>query len=277
MQYINFNGNIYHEHETLLPVTNRAFRYGDGFFESMAMFKKKVPLLEYHWSRIVFTAEVLFATIPSRLNIEKLMSHILDLCSVNEVNDNARIRLQFYRKGTGMYISDQDELGYVISMDPLLNSRFEAGAGLKAGIREDCYKPVSMVSDLKNSSALMYLLAAQLSKKEGWEECILTNQYSQANEALHSNIFVVKNSKLITPDLDAGCVNGVMRSYLLAELGDEIEERPVDVEELYNADEILLTNAVRGVQWVREFNRKIYTNRKAVELTEFLNKNLLGE
>ncbi|MBL0309400.1 MAG: aminotransferase class IV [Bacteroidetes bacterium] len=275
MQYINYNGNIHPESEHLLPVTNRAFRYGDGFFESMAMFNKKIPLLDYHWSRIDFTAEVFFALLPFRLTVEKFSGHLLDLCSVNEVSSNARIRLQFYRKGTGMYISDQDELGYVISMDPMDNSQFQVGSGLKAGIREDCYKAVSMISDLKNSSALMYLLAAQLTKKEGWEECILTNQYGQVCEALHSNIFLVKGEKMFTPDLDAGCVNGVLRTYLISILEDTVEERAIDVEELFTADEILLTNAVRGVQWVKEFNGKVYKNKKALELTTLLNKNLL--
>ena len=44
MQYINYNGNIHDQYEPLLPVTNRGFRYGDGFFESMIMFNKKVKV-----------------------------------------------------------------------------------------------------------------------------------------------------------------------------------------------------------------------------------------
>ena len=61
MRYINFNGNIYPGHEALLPVTNRAYRYGDGFFESMVMFNQKMPLLEYHWNRLTFTAAMISA------------------------------------------------------------------------------------------------------------------------------------------------------------------------------------------------------------------------
>src|ERR1019366_9790715 len=104
MQYINFNGNIFPEHETLLPVTNRGLRYGDGFFESMVMFNKKVPLIDYHWSRIDFTSQVLASVLPSRLDLDSLQSMLLDLASVNDAVVNARIRLQFYRKGTGLYL-----------------------------------------------------------------------------------------------------------------------------------------------------------------------------
>jgi branched-chain amino acid aminotransferase len=275
MQYINFDGNIFPEREALLPVTNRAFRYGDGFFESIVMFDKKIPLLEYHWSRIEFTAQVLGALLPSRFDMDRLQNLLLDLASVNDAAKNARFRLQFYRKGKGLYLPDDDELGYAITMDLIEYSKFEAGNGLKVGTREDCYKPVSMTSDIKNSSALMYVMAAQLSKREGWDECVLLNHYAQVCEALSANIFLVMGDKLVTPTLDSGCVNGVMRSFLLWLKEDQTEERDIDVKELLLADEILLTNAVKGVQWVKQLGSKIYSGKKAAELTALINEKLM--
>ncbi len=275
MPYINFNGNIYPEHEALLPVSNRAFKYGDGFFESMAMFNKKVPLMHYHWSRMEFTAQVLSAFLPSKLDADSLESMLLDLASVNDVAKNARVRMQFYRKGSGLFLPEEDELGYAITLDKIDYSKFEPGDGLTAGMRDDCYKAVSMISDIKNSSALAYVLATQFARAEGWDECILTNHYGQVCEGLTSNIFLVKGDRLITPDLDSGCVNGVMRSYLLWMMEDKTEEREVDVAELLDAEEILLVNAVKGIQWVKEFQRKTYPGKKAAELTAMLNEKLM--
>ena len=277
MRYINYNGNIYPEHETLLPVTNRAYRYGDGFFESMVMFNKKMPLLEYHWSRIVFTAEVISASLPRAFDIAALESMILDLASVNDAVKNARLRVQFFRMGKGFYLPDDDELGYSITMDKLDNDRFEAGSGLLAGLRDDCFKGLSMVSDMKNSGALMYVLAAQFARAEGWDECILMNHFGKICEALNSNVFIVKGDKLITPTLESGCVNGVMRSYLIGLLQGGVEEREFEPDELLNADEILLTNAVKGVQWVREINGKIYGNKEALALTDQINSILVSK
>ncbi len=276
MQYINYNGNIYNEHEPLLPATNRGFRYGDSFFESMVMFNRKIPLFEYHWSRIEFTTAVLSAVLPSRYGSEKFESMILDLASVNNLVSNARVRIQFFRMGDGLYLPEDEKLGFVISMDAIDNVKFEAGNGLKVGLRDDCFKPVSMTSDLKTSNALNYVLAAQFAKAEGWDELIMLNSNAQICEAIHSNVFIFKKDKFVTPDLDSGCVNGVMRSYLISELGDSVEEREVDVKELKGADEIILTNAVKGVRWVKELGSKHYTNKKAVELTALLNKNLLS-
>jgi branched-chain amino acid aminotransferase len=272
MRYINYNGNIYNEHDTLLQPGNRGFKYGDGFFETIAMFNRKMPLLDFHWSRVEFTAEVLSAVIPQNLNMESLEA----MASVNDAVQHARIRLQFFRKGGGLYMPDLEELGYVISMDKFENDVFVCGHGVLAGVRDDCYKPVSMTSDLKTTDCLNYVIAAQFARAEGWDEIVLLNHYSQICESLYSNIILVKDSKLVTPDLDSGCINGVMRTYLMATLQEGIEERPIESTELLNADEILLTNAVRGVQWVRELGSRTYTNKKAVELTAFLNKNLLG-
>lgn len=274
MQYINFNGNIYHESETLLPVTNRAFRYGDGFFETMVMFNKKIPLLEYHWSRVDFTAQVIASVLPKRIDAERFYAMVLDLAAVNEGIKNARVRLQFFRKGKGLYTPEEDELGYVISMDKIDNSKFEPGNGLKAGTRDDCFKPVYNISDLKNSSALSYVIFSQFAAHEQWDEMILLNSYAQICEAIHYNVFIVKDDKLITPDLNSGCVNGVMRSYLITLLHGNVEEREVEPKELLEADEILLTNAVRGIQWVKAYGNKTYTNKKAIALTLLLNKSL---
>ncbi len=275
MQYINYNGNIFNENEPLFPAANRSFRYGDAFFESMVMFNKKIPLLEFHWSRVVFTADVLSAVLPARMDESYMEHQVLDLASVNEGVTNARVRIQFFRKGAGLYLPEDNSLGFVVSMDKIPNSRFETGEGLKIGVREDCYKTVSMISDLKSSNALTYVIAAQFAQAEGWDECIFLSDEEHICEAIHSNVFLVKGDKLITPTLDSGCVNGVMRSYIMALMEAEIEERDVKAAELLDADEILLVNAVKGVQWVKEYREKTYGNKKAVEITAFLNKSLL--
>jgi len=276
MRYINYDGNIYPEHETLLPVTNRAYRYGDGFFESMVMFNKKIPLLEYHWARIVFTTEVISAFLPSRFDIAALESMILDLASVNDAVVNARIRVQFFRKGKGYYLPEDDELGFSITMEKTDYDKFDIGPGLKVGLRDDSYKGLSMVSDLKNSGALMYVLAAQFARSEGWDECILMNHFGQVCEGLNSNIFLLKNGRLYTPTLESGCVNGVMRSYILGLLPERAEEREIEVEELMNADEVFMTNAVKGVQWVKELHGKVFGNNEARQITDLINNSLVG-
>jgi Branched-chain amino acid aminotransferase/4-amino-4-deoxychorismate lyase len=161
MQYINFNGNIHKANEPLIPVINRAFRYGDGFFESIAMFNKKMPLLDYHWNRVLRVAEFLGCTLPRRLHIESFTQMILDLSAVNECG-NARIRLQLYRKGGGLYKPEENELGYAIEMFATTHTAYDTGPGIHLGLYPEP-KPVSSLSLIKSSSALYYVMAAKWS------------------------------------------------------------------------------------------------------------------
>ncbi len=275
MQFINFNGTIHRSDEPLIQVSNRGFKYGDGFFESMVMFNRKLPLLDLHRSRIEYTADALFMQLPTNFALQTIENHILELAEANKNIQNARVRMQFYRKGDGLYLPDTDDTGYVITMDVIENSSFRIGDGLLAGLRTDFFKPVYHLSDLKISSALPYVQFAQFASADKVDEIILLNNHSKVCETIYSNVFMVLKNKLVTPDLDSGCVNGVMRSYLLSELEGNIEERTISPEELLEADEIILTNAVKGIQWIRQLGNMKYTNKKAVELTDFLNKLLL--
>ena len=275
MQFINFNGTIHRVDEPLILVGNRGFKYGDGFFESMVMFNRKLPLLDLHRNRIEYTADALFMQLPANFSLQTIENQILELAAANKNMQNARVRMQFYRKGDGLYLPDNDAIGYIITIDPIENNSFRAGEGLVAGLRTDFFKPIYHLSDLKISSALPYVQFAQFAASDKVGEMILLNNHSKICEAIYSNVFIVLKDKLVTPDLDSGCVNGVMRSYLLSELEDNIEERTINSEELLEADEILLTNAVKGIQWVRQLGTMKYTNKKAVELTDFLNQHLL--
>jgi branched-chain amino acid aminotransferase len=61
---------------------------------------------------------------------------------------------------------------------------------------------------------------------------------------------------------------------LLPEMGFEVEETPFSPFELQKADEVWLTNAVRGLQWVGNFRKKIFTRTAAEKVVEFFNHKL---
>ncbi|MCS6935920.1 MAG: aminotransferase class IV [Chitinophagales bacterium] len=283
MQYINFNGNIYKESEPLIPVSNRSFRYGDGFFESIAMFQKKFPLLQYHWNRVMRVAEFLGCRLPGRLNEESFVQMVLDLASVNDCV-NARVRLQFYRKGGGFYKPEEDELGYAIEMFPIAHTRFEAGAGIHLGIYPE-YKPVSSLSLIKSSSALYYVMAAKWCAENGYDECIVANAgYDEVSksivpvvsEAISSNVILPTPEALFIVSDDEYPVDGVMQEAIIDIFGDEIEIAEAEISEahLLQAREIWLVNAVQGIRWVSKFQDVTYTNTLALQYTELLNQRL---
>jgi branched-subunit amino acid aminotransferase/4-amino-4-deoxychorismate lyase len=91
-----------------------------------------------------------------------------------------------------------------------------------------------------------------MAKKEagqsGAEEAILLNTAGRVAEAASSNIFIYDGVRWITPTLEEGVLPGVVRQVLLTVMRKNqilFEERPVEVSDLKNAREALLTNAIR--------------------------------
>jgi branched-chain amino acid aminotransferase len=84
---------------------------------------------------------------------------------------------------------------------------------------------------------------------------LLLNTYGRVVETTMANIWWVRDGRFFTPPLSEGCVAGVMRRWLLGALpaaGYEVMETPIGPGELAGADEIFISNAIRGVQWVRD-------------------------
>jgi branched-chain amino acid aminotransferase len=103
----------------------------------------------------------------------------------------------------------------------------------------------------------------------------LINQNRYLCEANSSNIFVWYQNHLYTPALSEGCVEGVMRRVVIQLALDNnipVTEAQINPEILNAADEVFLTNATKGIQWVMGYGVKRYFNRISKALMDELNK-----
>ncbi len=82
-------------------------------------------------------------------------------------------------------------------------------------------------------------------KEQGADEVIFTNEKGFVTEGAISNIFLKKDGKWFTPHQDCGLLNGIMRAKLIEKL--HAKEDFLTVDNLKNADEIIICNAVRGI------------------------------
>ena len=95
------------------------------------------------------------------------------------------------------------------------------------------------------------------------DEAIILNSESYLCETTASNIFVVKDNIIYTPSISSGCVDGIIRKQLFenaSEWGLNIVEKDMKSFELIKADEVFLTNSIKGIQWVKSYKKKNYTN-----------------
>jgi branched-subunit amino acid aminotransferase/4-amino-4-deoxychorismate lyase len=237
---------------------NRSFKYGDGLFETLRLINNKVVFLKEHFERLEKGFEILGFDKPEGFSSSWLESEILKYFSVNNIDANLlnwRVRISFWRNSNGFYCPESNAVSWVVEIFPLENSKFVLNSeGLEIGIYEDVKISPDILSAIKTTSALPYVMAAIHRKKMGWDDALILNSNAAIAEASASNIFILKNNQLLTPSAAEGPVLGVCRSLIIERanaLGIEVHEGRLSVNELYEAEEIWLTNTVSGIKWIK--------------------------
>jgi branched-chain amino acid aminotransferase len=250
------------------PAANRAFRYGDGVFESIRTTEGEVPLWAYHWRRLCLSAEALGIALPKNYTHDGLFDAVARY-------EHARVRLTLYRVDEGRYAPAEDSSSALwIDGEPLQIVGCSPDPDvLQMGVCPEIRLPCDAFSHLKSCSALRYVVAARYRQANGLEDCFLLNVHGRVAEASSSNVFaVLGDGAVATPPLSEGCVAGVMRAYvldLLEKMGLAFREQPLSLEDLSEAREIFLTNAVRGLRSVGRFGQRSYETAVCTRLKSY--------
>jgi branched-chain amino acid aminotransferase len=102
----------------------------------------------------------------------------------------------------------------------------------------------------KTGNYLNNMLGMIEARESGADDALFLNQDHHLTEATTSNVWVVRNGKVLTPPLAAGILAGITREWILETLpaaGVEVEEATVDHDRLLAADEVFLSGTVKGV------------------------------
>ncbi|MDX2279146.1 MAG: aminotransferase class IV [Saprospiraceae bacterium] len=263
---LNFNGLLLDQWPAELWAVQRGLYFGDTFFESIRVLNGRIPLLEAHWERLLGGLKAMDYQIPSEWTIPFWEKEILRVTR----SPNARVRLTVWRTPGGYYFPENDQAQFLITALPLESAQFEwSNEGLKTGLIKSVRLPVDAWSGYKTLNAARYVAAAKEAHSMGWDDGIILNAYERVCEACSSNVFWFEGSVLCTPPLSDGCVTGTMRKILLllrAQKALPVQEKAATFATLLAADELLLTNAIRGIRWVREFEGKVYEHHKTKAL-----------
>lgn len=239
---------------------NSAFRYGVGLFETMLLRNGSIRLAKYHWDRLFEGMARLGFEVPAHFSAAYLEDEVLKTVKKNGGEKLCRVRLQVYGAGGGLYDREHNRPLYVVECYQLNPEMLKLNEnGLVAGVATGPAKAADSVSDLKTSNALVYAMAAQQAQQNKWNDALVLNTTGNIIESTIANIFWVTEGTIFTPPLSEGCVAGVMRRHLLAQ-APEIVQASMTKEALAEADEVLLTNAIRGLRWVGQCGDRNYRN-----------------
>ncbi len=254
---------------------DRARRYGDGLFESVAIFEGEMPFIHAHIRRMIQDASYLDIKWPEELTVETIFERAADAGIKNGV-----LNIWLWRTGEGKYLPFNIGSDWGIGITELDHKPLEGTErGLQVGFYHENQKPPGRLSNIKTCNSLLYIQAARQAAKLGFDDVLIKGTDGTVLESSNSNIFIYLEGQLITPPLALGAINGIMRFVILKLAADEnvhVVERPIHLDDLQEASELWLTNAVQGIRWVRDCDDYMFGNLEALRFQARMNKEFLG-
>jgi branched-subunit amino acid aminotransferase/4-amino-4-deoxychorismate lyase len=278
--YVNHNGDVLEGNSRVVESCSRAYLYGDGLFETIKIINGKILNLNNHYLRIVAGAQLLKMKLPSHFSETFFRDKIQELIDKCDIKGGGRVRLSFDRTTGGTYKPESNYVSYLIEVEDTTLNCFELNAkGIEVDLFTEIRKPIVRLSNYKTKNGLMYVLASIHGEEKGLDDMLLVNEKDVIIESTSSNLFVVSNGVLYTPSLEDGCLAGTMRMQIInlaIENKLKVYECSIMPQNLLAADEVFLTNAMKGVVWVGGYRTKRYYNNVARKFIDLLNQKYCG-
>ena len=272
---INSNGELLFS-TTEITNTNRGFLYGDAVFETFKFANNTILFLEDHYFRLMASMRIVRMEIPMHFTMEYIEEQLLNLIRVNEFNDAARIRMTVYRNEGGLYLPSTKTISYLIQAFPLQNQTYSINKNVyEVDLFKDFVITKQLLSTIKTTNKMINIVGSIYANENNLQNCLLLNTEKNVVEALNGNLFMLMNSKLITPPISDGCLNGIMRKQIIeiAKKFETIEvvEASISPFDLQKADELFITNVIAGIQPITKYRKKEFTTLLSEELVNKLN------
>ena len=273
---INFNGTIVSE-DTNILTQNRGFLYGDAVFETMKIVNSKILFLEDHYFRLMASMRVVRMEIPMNFTLEYLEEQILSVATKNSLSNSCRARITVFRNDGGYYLPKVNTISFLIhtvGIEQILYSFSEEA--YEVDLFKDFYVTKQLISSIKTTNKMLKITASIFASENGYDNCLLLNDSKNVVEAIQGNLFMLTGTKLITPPISEGCLNGVMRKQILEfakKMNNlEVVEEIISPFDLQKADELFITNVIKGIQPITKYRKKEFDVVIARILLEKLNE-----
>jgi branched-chain amino acid aminotransferase len=275
---INLNGTIVSANSNELA-NNRGFLYGDAVFETVKIVNDKILFLEDHYFRLMSSMRIVRMEIPMHFTMEYMEDQFIALVKNNALNTSARARITVYRESGGFYLPQTNTVSFLIQSEIIDQPKYLLNESeYEVDLYKDFYITRHILSSIKSTNRLINITGSIFASENRLANCILLNDTKNVVEALQGNIFMLKGNILTTPPVSEGCLNGVMRKQII-ELAKkitnlEVKEEIISPFDLQKADELFITNVIKGVQPITKYRKKEFTIETSKTLVNLLNESL---
>jgi branched-chain amino acid aminotransferase len=272
---ISVNRMLFHRDEAHVNVFDSIVQGGDGVWEGLRLYKRKIYALSRHLTRMYNSARSLdFQNVPDEKYIRTAIRETL---SANNMNDEVHIRLTLTRgvKITSGMDPQLNQSGCTLIVVAEYKKPIYPASGIKlvtANIRRN--SPATLDSKIHHNNLLNNILAKIEGNLAGADDAIMLDLNGYVSETNATNIFMIKNGELHTPTT-AACLPGITRETImqLAQKNNiAVYERNISVQELYEADEVFTTGTMGELTNVYEIDGKKINNSQNSSLLNQLQK-----
>jgi branched-chain amino acid aminotransferase len=256
------NGRIARAEDASIPVYDHGFLYGEGVYETLRTYNRVPFLYDRHVRRLRASAGFLHLDVP--FSDDELASWIADTMAAAGEMQEAYIRVLLTR-GVGELTYDVRATpvpSLVIIVKPLEEP---AAHVFSDGIRIALVPilrnhPGSVNPIIKSNNLLNNALAMQEANRRGADEGLMCNYRGELSECSQANFFIVRGGTAITPNTDAGLLEGLTRNFLF-EVGEDVGV-PVRYDTLFPkdleaADEAFITSTTRELSPVTRIDDRV--------------------
>ncbi len=271
---IFIDGKYYDERDAKISVFDHGLLYGDGVFEGIRAYNRRVFKLKEHIDRLFCSAKAILLEIP--MSHAEIVDAVVGACRENKLR-NGYVRLVVTR-GVGtlglnprnckrpsvIIIADKIQLyppelyrqGMDIVTVPTIRNLHSA-----------------LNPAIKSLNYLNNILAKIEANNAHVEEAVMLNAEGFVAECSGDNLFIVKNGELFTPPLSAGALYGITRQTVIdlaGEAGLKVSEPNLTRYDLFNADECFLTGTGAEIVPVVKIDGRVIGTGKPGPITRKL-------
>jgi branched-chain amino acid aminotransferase len=265
------DGKYFEKDDAKISVFDHGLLYGDGVFEGIRAYNRKVFRLRQHVDRLYASAHALLLTIP--MTRDAMCAMVDDCVRENGLTD-AYIRLVVTRgvgdlgmdprkclKPTVICIADR------IALWP--NEVYERGLTMTTVVTP-VNPPHGIPPQVKSLNYLAHIMARMEAVIAGTDECLMLDATGVVAEGSGENVFCVQGRTLRTPPEFAGILRGVTRGAICdvaRDAGFTVVETSLTRYDLYSADEVFLTGTAAEIVGVVKLDGRVISDGKVGAVT----------
>ncbi len=257
------NGKFIAESLAYISCHDRGLLLADGLFETVRCYNGRAFGINQHWQRLNMGASQLKITVP--LSKSEWVYSVYELLRVNHLQDKpsgCRITITRGPGERGLAAPTSPVSTVLITVFPVSTIAPNAFSLTLTPYMRNEFSPLASFKSLNYLDQVAALHQAQY---KGFDDALVLNTQGRVCCASSANIFMVKNDQLYTPAVTEGALPGVTRDQVLMiakSLSIKTYEDQISLQALHNADEVFLSNSLREIQAVSQFEKTRYHHQE---------------